>query len=63
MTKEEFAKQLLQTVDNARELDGADDPEIVGQLLFMLETLQPVDREKFAAWGYVHQKSTPAECW
>ena len=63
MFKQEFAYQLLQTVYNARNLDRADDKEVVGQLLFMLETLQPENREQFAAWGNPDQKSTPAECW
>ena len=63
MTKEKFAEQILQTVDNARDFDGHNDKQIVETLARFISVLKPKDLENFAKWGTKDQHSTKDKCW
>lgn len=63
MKKRTFASQLLQTVDNSRDLDNASDEEIVDTLCELLSTLEPKDKKNFAQWGLPKEQTTPDKCW
>ncbi len=64
MTRKEFSSQILQIVDNSREIDNLSDEQIVTALsLFMSSVLEPKNRESFAKWGFPKDKSTPNDCW
>jgi hypothetical protein len=63
MTKHEFCKQIVQTVDNCREIDGMTDDEIATAIEGLISTLAPKDMKRFAAWGYPAQVSTVDKCW
>lgn len=63
MTQKEFCKQIIQMVDNCRDIDGLTDDELAERLTGLLEHLEPRDRVRFAKWGFPEQKSTPKECW
>lgn len=58
MTKKEFAKQILETVQNNGYVK-----ESIPSIMALLDTLEPKDREKFAKWGFPEQQSTPEKCW
>ena len=58
MTKEDFAKQIIETVENSG------DQEEAFELIFsMLSLLHPVDRAQFAQWGYPEQRVSEGICW
>lgn len=63
MTQKEFASQMLQIVDNCREIDNKSNEEIVKELSIFLSVLEPKDRKKFSAWGHEKHRSTPKDCW
>ncbi|MFZ1800661.1 MAG: hypothetical protein WAU24_12420 [Chitinophagaceae bacterium] len=63
MTQKEFASQMLQVVDNSREIDGKSDEEIVKELTMFMSVLEPKNRETFSQWGFPKDKSTVADCW
>ncbi|PJA24979.1 MAG: hypothetical protein COX57_05825 [Alphaproteobacteria bacterium CG_4_10_14_0_2_um_filter_63_37] len=63
MNKAEFCRQIVQAVDNCRNLDGMTDEEVAVELQQFLSCLEPKDRENFAQWGYPGCRSTPNECW
>lgn len=58
MTKTELAKNIIETVHN-----NPDPAEAMAGVIAYLDLLTPKDMERFAQWGYPHQKSTPEECW
>ena len=63
MNKLDFCKNILQTVDNSRLLDGASDDEVVETISILLSTLTPKDTGKFSSWGMPNQQTTPEKCW
>ena len=63
MTKNELCKQIVQTVDNCRSIDGMSDDEIAVAIEGIITPLQPKDMKRFAAWGHPNQQSTPDKCW
>ena len=62
MTKENFAKQLYDTVDNGKWM-GDSKEAILENIENLLTTVQPTDRDKFAFWGQANEVSTPKDCW
>lgn len=61
MTKENLAKNIIETVNNCNE---AGEPAITLEgVIVLLDTLEPRDRERFAKWGQPHEQSTEDECW
>jgi hypothetical protein len=61
MTKENLAKQIIETVNN---YNDAGEPTIALEgVIALLDTLEPRDRESFAKWGHPHEQSTEDECW
>ena len=61
MTKENLAKQIIETVNNCND---AGEPTIALEgVIALLDTLEPRDRESFAKWGHPHEQSTEDECW
>ncbi len=63
MTKIEFCKQIVQTVDNCRAIDGMTDSEVAEAISGLISPLTPIDIKRFAAWGLPAQKSTIDKCW
>jgi len=63
MTKMEFCKQIVQTVDNCRAIDGMTDLEVAEAVSGLISPLTPKDIKRFAAWGMPHQQSTVDLCW
>ncbi len=63
MTKHEFCRQIVQTVDNCRSIDGMTEDEIAKALEGLLAPLAPKDRKRFAAWGQPEYQTTPDQCW
>ena len=61
MTKEELAKQIIETVDNF--YDAEDPTTALEGVIALLDTLEPRDRESFAKWGFPNQQSTEDKCW
>lgn len=61
MTKENLAKQIIETVKHYYE---AGEPTIaLENVISLLDTLEPRDKESFAKWGYPKDRSTEDECW
>lgn len=61
MTKENLAKQIIETVNN---YNDAGEPTIALEgVIALLDTLEPRDRESFAKWDYPQDQSTEDECW
>ena len=61
MTKENLAKQIIETVNN---YNDAGEPTIALEgVIALLDTLEPRDRKSFARWGQLHEQSTEDECW
>lgn len=61
MTKENLAKQIIETVNNYNDVG---EPTIALEgVMALLDTLEPRDREKFAKLGYPKDQSTEDECW
>ena len=63
MNKDEFCRQIVQTVDNCRSLDKMTDDEIASVLSSLLSTLQPKDLKRFAGWGIPEHRTTADKCW
>ena len=63
MTKEKFAKTILEIVDNSREIDNKSNDEIVKEIASFLSIVEPKDIERFAIWGMPEDKSTVQKCW
>lgn len=63
MNKKQFCSQILQTIDNARGIDGASDDEIIETLEGFMDLLTPVNRERFAKWGLPEHQTTVDKCW
>lgn len=63
MKKKEFAKHLIQTIDNARELDGLSDDQVVEVVECLLGLLEPKDKERFAKWGTPEKQVDIKDCW
>jgi len=63
MTKHEFCRQIVQTVDNCRSIDDMSEDEIATALEGLLAPLAPKDRKRFAAWGQTEHQTTPDKCW
>ena len=63
MNKNEFCKQIIQIVDNCREIDNLEDNDIALELEGFLSVLTPKDRRRFAEWGQPKDKTTPDKCW
>lgn len=62
MTKTKLSENIANTIENMRAI-GETKEEIVEAIGNLLTPLQPKDRERFAAWGYPDEKSTPVDCW
>lgn len=62
MTKETFAKQLLETVNNMNYV-GESDEKKVQAIMMLLAPLQPKNRKRFANWGKPEDQSNENECW
>ncbi len=61
MTKESLSKQIIETVNN---YNDEDNPAMVLEgVISLLNTLEPIDRERFSKWGLPHEQSTEGECW
>jgi len=61
MTKENFAIQIIETVNNYNE---SGEPTIaLESVISLLDLLEPRDRKSFAKWGYQKDQSTEDECW
>ncbi len=61
MTKENLAKQIIETVNNCND---AGEPTIaLENVITLLDILEPRDRESFAKWGFPHEQCTEDECW
>lgn len=61
MTKENFARQIIETVNNYNE---SGEPTVASEsIISFLDLLEPRDRESFAKWGYPQDQSTEDECW
>ena len=63
MTQKEFASQMLQIIDNSREIDGKSDEEIVKELTLFMSVLEPKNRETFSKWGFEKDQTTVENCW
>jgi len=63
MTQHEFASQMLQIVDNSRNIDGKSNEDIVSELKLFLSVLEPKDRVKFAKWGHPPHQVVESKCW
>jgi len=63
VTKHEFCKQILQTVDNCRSIDGMSDNEIALAISGLISPLAPKDINEFAKWGHPSQQTTVDKCW
>ena len=63
MTKQEFCKQIVQTVDNCRSIDKMNDDEIAQELSGLIVTLVPKDKKRFASWGKPEHQTTTDKCW
>jgi predicted DNA-binding transcriptional regulator AlpA len=63
MTKKEFCKQIIQTVDNCSNIDGMTDDDIAEALGGLLAPLSPKDLKRFSMWGKPEQQTTPDNCW
>jgi hypothetical protein len=63
MTQKEFASQMLQVVDNSREIYGKSDEEIIKELEMFMSVLEPKNRETFSKWGFPEDQSTVTDCW
>lgn len=62
MNKDNFAKLLIETIDNSRKM-GDNEKEILDSVKGLLSTLVPMDYVSFARWGNIKEKSTPTNCW
>lgn len=62
MTKQEFAKLIVETVLNGEE-DFKSQSEIVDDIEGLLSIVRPVNYERFALWGRPSQQSNIAGCW
>lgn len=62
MTKKEFAKSILETVDNM-DYVGTLEEERIWAIEALLSPLKPKDIKRFAKWGQPDQQSTPEKCW
>ena len=62
MNKNSFAKLLIETIDNSREI-GSTENEVLDSVKGLLSTLVPMDYVSFARWGNIKEKSTPTNCW
>jgi hypothetical protein len=61
MTKENLAKQIIETVKN---YNDAGEPTLALEgVIALLDTLEPRDRESFSKWGDSKDQSTEDECW
>jgi hypothetical protein len=63
MTKHEFCRQIVQTVDNCRSIDGMSEDEIATALEGLLAPLAPKEMKRFAEWGHPEHQTTPDKCW
>ena len=63
MTKAEFCKQIVQTVDNCRSLGSMTDDEIAKAIEGLIAPLAPKDLKRFAAWGSPEHQTTIDKCW
>jgi len=63
MTKKEYAKNIVQLIDNSRRIDCMDFDEIVNEVEGFLSVVQPVDRARFSKWGHPEHWSTAVNCW
>jgi len=63
VTKHEFCKQILQTVDNCRSIDGMTDDEIAIAISGLISPLAPKDIKGFAKWGSPEQQAEVDDCW
>lgn len=61
MTKENLAKQIVETVNNYN--DSGEPTLAMEGVIALLDTLEPRDRERFAKWGQQDEQSTEDECW
>lgn len=62
MTKREFAKSILETVDNM-DFVGTEPEERIWAIEALLSPLKPKDIKRFAKWGNPEQQTTPEKCW
>ena len=62
MTKHELAKTIYEIVDNQHWMRKSK-KTIIESIEILLNDLEPIDKEKFAKYGYPHQISTPENCW
>ena len=63
MTKQEFCKQIVQTVRNCESLDLMDDEQIAKALEGLIAPLAPKDMKRFAEWGNPEHQTTIDKCW
>jgi len=63
MTKHEFCRQIVQTVDNCRRIDDMSDEEIATAIEALISPLTPKDVKRFAVWGKPEHQTTPDKCW
>ena len=63
MNKIEFCKQILQTVDNCRLIDGMSDDDVAKNIGYLMSPLAPKDMDRFAEWGQLSQQTTVDKCW
>lgn len=62
MTKKEFCKTIVETVDNMNFI-GKDKEEQAEAVMDLISALAPKDIKRFAKWGQQNQQSTVEECW
>ena len=58
MTKSNFVDLIIEVIENANDKEEA--REGIGALL---ENLEPIDRERFAKWGYPGDLVIAENCW
>ena len=62
MTKREFCKSIIETIDNMNHI-GVGEDEQVQALMNLIAPLKPKSLKKFAKWGVPEQQSTEEKCW
>lgn len=63
MTKKDFCKTIVETIDNMNYIGEADKEQQIRAVMALLSPLEPKDKKAFAKWGNPDVQTTPDKCW
>jgi hypothetical protein len=63
MTKKEFCKTIVDTIDNMNYIGETDKDKQTEAVMALISPLKPKDLKRFAKWGQPEQQTTPEKCW